>query len=60
MKKELEDAINRIAANTHFSEDAVIDDLTEWLCAKGCQGAKFRAQVEAYKQYRQEVQNEPL
>lgn len=58
MKKELEEAINRIAENTHFSEDAVIDDLTEWLCANGHQGAKFRAQVDRYKQYRQNVLSE--
>lgn len=46
---ELTEAINKIAANTHFSQDALLDNLTEWLCANGHQGAKFRSQIERFK-----------
>ncbi len=46
---ELSEAINKIAANANFCTDALLDDLVDWLCANGYQGAKFRSQVERYK-----------
>ena len=49
MSPEFEAKIDKIAKNARWCQDAVIDDLVEWLCKEGHQGRKFRAQVEQYK-----------
>ncbi len=52
----LYDKISKIANNANFCTFALLDDLTEWLCANGCQDSGFRQQIEKYKAYREELE----